>query len=296
MAEQNIEVSNDYPCKQSNLSMKLIFDILTPRPHFIIVQHKENRKLNATENEIQQVIELVSEFLLNKPQYDNNAILSFHRGKWYQQNHKHFHAHLCVPKKPYCQEAKIMITSKTTNNHWLSSIDYLNQLHKDFILSKLKYNQYQNKCILMAYLCFNDPVSYYVPLYQFNTSIFKLVFLASTPRIGIITENANIDLKILYYFMNNFYLSARKKLSVINSLYENFGVHLCLHVRGRKQNKLHLVQRFDRILVNDSDPIRLVRIVGYIQMDEQLYLRWLPTIFHQIWLNEFQNNQHLVQT
>ncbi|CAF4984870.1 unnamed protein product, partial [Rotaria sp. Silwood1] len=108
MTEQKIEISIDYPCKISDLSMKLTFDILTPRPHFIIVHQKENRKLNATENEIQQVIQLVSEFLHNKSQYDNNAILSFHRGKWYQQNHKHFHAHLCVPKKPYCQEAKIM--------------------------------------------------------------------------------------------------------------------------------------------------------------------------------------------
>ncbi|CAF0890782.1 unnamed protein product [Rotaria sp. Silwood1] len=296
MTEQKIEISIDYPCKISDLSMKLTFDILTPRPHFIIVHQKENRKLNATENEIQQVIQLVSEFLHNKSQYDNNAILSFHRGKWYQQNHKHFHAHLCVPKKPYCQEAKIMITSKTTQNRWLSSIDYLNQLHKDFILSKIKYNDYKNKCISMAYLCFNDPISYYVPLYQFNTSKFQLVFLASSPRIGIITKNTNIDLKILYNFMNNFYLSARKKLSQINCLYENFGVHLCLHVRGRKENKSNLIERFDRILINDSNPIRLVRIVGYIQMDEQLYLRWLPTIFHSIWLNEFQKSQHLVLT
>ncbi|CAF1185647.1 unnamed protein product [Rotaria sordida] len=296
MTKQNHEISIDYPYTKSNFSIKLIFDILTPRPHFIIIHHEKYRKLNATENEIQQIIELISEFLLSKPQYDNNAILSFHCGKWYQQNHKHFHAHLCVPKKPYCQEAKIMITSKTTNNHWLSSIDYLNQLHKDFILSKIKYNHYQNKCISMAYLCFNDPISYYVPLYEFNTSKFSLVFLASSPRIGIIAKKTNIDLKILYYFMNNFYLLVRKKLSLINSLYENFGVHLCLYVRGRKKNQTHLCERYDRILINDSNQIKLVRIVGYIQMDEQLYLRWLPTIFHQIWLNEFQKSQHLVQT
>jgi hypothetical protein len=149
----------------------------------------------------------------------------------------------------------------------------------------------------MAYLCLNDPVSYMVPLNQFNTSKFTLVFLASSPRIGIIGNNINIDLKVLYNFMNNFYLSARKKLSLINPLFENFGVHLCLYVSGEKKKKnSQLIQRSDRILINDINPIKSVRIVGYIQMDEQLYLRWLPSIFHQIWLNQFQNNQHLVLT
>ncbi len=105
MVEQNIDIS----INQLNLSMKLMFDILTPRPHFIIIQNEEYRKTDVTENEMKEVMELVTKFLTDKPEYDNNAILSFHRGKWYQQNHKHFHAHLCVPKKPYCQEAKIMV-------------------------------------------------------------------------------------------------------------------------------------------------------------------------------------------
>jgi len=150
----------------------------------------------------------------------------------------------------------------------------------------------------MAYLCLNDPVSSYVPLHQFNTSKFTLVFLASSPRIGIIAKTTNIDLKILYNFMNNFYLSAQKKLSVINSSFENYGAHLCLYVSGKKKmnNYSHLIQRSDRVLINDINPIKLVRIVGYIQMDEQLYLRWLPPNFHQIWLNQFQNSQHLVVT
>jgi hypothetical protein len=96
--------------------------------------------------------------------------------------------------------------------------------------------------------------------------------------------------------MNQFYLSARKKLSFINPLFENFGVHLCLYVSGKKKNKTYLTQRSDRVLINNSDPIKLVRLVGYIQMDEQLYLRWLPAHFHRIWLNQFQNRQHLVVT
>jgi hypothetical protein len=160
----------------------------------------------------------------------------------------------------------------------------------------MKYTQYRDKCLSKAYLCFNDPVSYKVPLEQFNTSKFNLVYLASSPRIGVISQSATNDLEVLYKFMDNFYLSARKKLSLINPLFENFGVHLCLYVSGKKKSKSYLTQRSDRVLINDSDPIKFVRLVGYIQMDEQLYLRWLPSNFHRIWLNQFQNRQHLVVT
>jgi hypothetical protein len=106
---KNIEVSAPSSNAASNLSVKLVFDIFSPRPHFIILQRKEYRKSTATDHEIQDVMQLVTEFLANQTQYDKNAILSFHRGKWYQQHQSHFHAHLCVPKKPYCQAAKKMV-------------------------------------------------------------------------------------------------------------------------------------------------------------------------------------------
>jgi hypothetical protein len=109
MVKQKLDILVNHPCVQLNPSMKLIFDILTPRPHFIIIHREEYRKLNTTENELNDVMELVTQFLTYKTEYDNNAILSFHRGKWYQQNMKHFHAHLCVSKKPYCHEAKITV-------------------------------------------------------------------------------------------------------------------------------------------------------------------------------------------
>lgn len=183
------------------------------------------------------------------------------------------------------------------NHRQISSTEYVHQLHKDFVLSKIKYAEYRNQCLSMAYLCYNDPVSDDVPLHQFSSSKFTLVFLASSPRIGVIAKTTDLDLKALYHFMNNFYLSARKKLSLFNYLYENFGAHLCLHVSGTKMNKSYLIERSDRILVNDiHHPIKLARLVGYMQMDEQLYLRWLPTNLQPIWLHEFQKNQHIVVT
>ncbi|UJR21365.1 hypothetical protein I4U23_024457 [Adineta vaga] len=292
MIDQTIEIL----ANQSNLSVQLMFDLYTPRPHFIITHKKQFRKVTATENEIKEVMQMVTDFLTDKPDFDTNAILSFHRGLWYQQNFKHFHAHLCVPKKAYRQEVKKMVTPEKCSNYWSSSTDYLTQMENDFISSKLKYNQYQIKCLSMAYRCINDPISYYVPLSQFNTSKFTLVFLACSPRIGIITKKKNIELKTLYSFMENFYFSARKKLSTIHPLFDNFGAHLCLYVTGKKNKNVNVVERTDRILFNNIQQIKSERIVGYIQMDEQLFLRWLHPIYHQTWLNEFKKSQHFVST
>lgn len=109
MVERNHEISVNYPSNQLNSSMKLIFDTLTPRPHFIIIQHEQYRKINVSDKQIKETMELVVDFLVHKPEYDNNATLSFHRGTWYQTKHKYFHAHLCVSKKPYCKEIEMMV-------------------------------------------------------------------------------------------------------------------------------------------------------------------------------------------
>lgn len=135
-----------------------------------------------------------------------------------------------------------------------------------------------------------------MPLEQFNTSTFRLVYLASSPRIGVIAKTNDIDLRILYSFMNDFYLSARNKLVKVNRLFDNFGAHLCLYVSGRNEGNGQLIERLDRALIDDYNPVKLVNLVGYIQMDEELYLRWLPAKFQRIWLKRFANRAHLVLT
>lgn len=148
----------------------------------------------------------------------------------------------------------------------------------------------------MAHRHVNDPISAFLSLEQFSTPQFSLVFLASSPRIGVLAKTRRLDLGSLYHFMNHFHLSATKMLSSINPQYRNFGAHLCLHVTGGKKSRPALVERADRALICDSNPIKLVRLVGYVQIDEQLYLRWLPNNFHSVWLNEFQQTRHLVLT
>lgn len=173
----------------------------------------------------------------------------------------------------------------------------MNKLYDDYLISKVQYKRYQNRCLSKARLYLNHSISSRIPLEEFNTSKFTLVYLASTPRIGILAKNTQINLRNLYFFMNNFYLTVRKKLALISPSYENFGAHLCLYVSGKSQISSQVIQRSDRILVNNNqNPIRTVRLVGYVQIDEQLYLRWLPNKFQLIWLEQFQSSQHCVST
>ena len=170
----------------------------------------------------------------------------------------------------------------------------MNQLHKNRRTSQFKYARYRDACVAAAHQCLYDPVSFCVPLQQFESPQFSLVFLAGMPRIGIVAKTRYTDLKTLYNFMVDFYRRAMKRLSSINRRYTNFGAHLCLFVRGNKHD-CGLTQRDGRVLL-DGHRTKPVRLVGYVQMDEQLYLRWLPSIYHDIWLNEFKTFPHLVLT
>ena len=85
----------------------LVYDTWTPRPHFIIVQY--HPKQDANDAELQASYEIIGRFLHENSKFDNETILSFHRGKWYQQHTSKWHAHLCVPEQPYLEEARTKV-------------------------------------------------------------------------------------------------------------------------------------------------------------------------------------------
>lgn len=97
--------------KEDRQPIQLMFDIYTPRPHFIALQCEP--KQDATTTELQATYEIVGRFLQANPQYDKEAILSFHRGKWYQQHTGKWHAHLCIPKQYYLEQARVHVISFT---------------------------------------------------------------------------------------------------------------------------------------------------------------------------------------
>ncbi|CAF1569925.1 unnamed protein product [Adineta steineri] len=96
--------------------VQIVYDTWTPRPHFIIIQNQP--KKDATSAELQATFELISHFLYKNSQFDTQAILSFHCGKWYQQHTPQWHAHLCVPYEEYLKEAQIQITKVGNNREW----------------------------------------------------------------------------------------------------------------------------------------------------------------------------------
>ena len=93
--------------EESGQPVRIVYDTWTPRPHFIVVQCLP--KQDATDTELQATYEIISRFLRANPQFDENPILSFHCGKWYQQYTSKWHAHLCVPGHPYMEKARTQV-------------------------------------------------------------------------------------------------------------------------------------------------------------------------------------------
>ena len=94
--------------REDRQPVQLGYDTWTPRPHFIVLQCEP--KQHASDLELQATYETIAHFLRENPQFDKEAILSFHRGKWYKQYTNKWHAHLCVPKQPYLIQATAKVT------------------------------------------------------------------------------------------------------------------------------------------------------------------------------------------
>jgi hypothetical protein len=93
--------------EEDNQPVRLVYDTWTPRPHFIAVQCLQKKEVAP--GELEATYAIIGHFLDKNRDFDQEAILSFHRGKWYQQNTQHWHAHLCVPKEPYLEMAKTQV-------------------------------------------------------------------------------------------------------------------------------------------------------------------------------------------
>lgn len=107
---------------------KVLFDIPTPRPHFVFLQnidgcgfdHWDNQK---TKEDEYQLINAVDKFCRQKDIHD--ATFSLHRGSWVS-NRQRFHAHLCVDKGQYLQifkEKNVIITPNNVTGQWKKSTD-----------------------------------------------------------------------------------------------------------------------------------------------------------------------------
>ncbi len=88
-----------------NDTFYVIFDILTPRPHFLILPHQKAKiKPDFKEMEPAQrekLMEAVLSILTIFKIRGSSNILSFHRGSWFSKASTLFHAHICVDVNLY---------------------------------------------------------------------------------------------------------------------------------------------------------------------------------------------------
>ncbi len=102
-ARPHAETSIVIAYEKDKKPVRLVHDTWTPRPHFIVVQCEPKQDADAAE--LQATYEIIGLFLHENSQFDDDAILSFHRGQWYQQHTGKWHAHLSVPKQHYLNQA-----------------------------------------------------------------------------------------------------------------------------------------------------------------------------------------------
>jgi hypothetical protein len=93
--------------QEDELSIKLVYDTWTPRPHFVAIQCTPTR--DANNDELQVMYQVIGRFLQQKPQFERDAILCFRRGQWNYPKTGKWQARLCVSKEPYLEQAKTEI-------------------------------------------------------------------------------------------------------------------------------------------------------------------------------------------
>ena len=135
-------------------------------------------------------------------------------------------------------------------------------------------------------------------LFFFNTptNAFELVWTLSSPRIGIIARSPQTStLANLYEFMSIAYLNIERELRrYTRNMNAEYDCHLCLFVRG--QRGTNLTCREEQIISKNGRIETQTNLVGYIQMDENEYVRWLPQDLKQIWLDAFNQTEFFVGT
>jgi hypothetical protein len=128
-----------------------------------------------------------------------------------------------------------------------------------------------------------------------NKDEFELVWTSPAPRISIIARSPDdTTLADLYKFMSQVHSDIQEELSRRNGSMTTFDCHLCLYVRG--QSGTTVTSRQGQISTEDGQFTTNDNIVGYIHIDENQYLQWLPQQLTQTWFNAFRQAEYFVGT
>ncbi|CAF1003797.1 unnamed protein product [Adineta steineri] len=221
--------------------VELIFHKFKPRLNFIVRQTEGNVYKNAEANEIGETMLLVTNFLGNRPEYDDHVF----------------------------------------------GDDYVWEIQNRFQETLQKYKEKKRK--LVEYVDSLQSIPFNITAYENDG--FGLVWMIPHPRIGVYSQKPQ-ELHLLYNFMAGVNEQMEKYLSSKDKFFENFGCSFCLFVSGKNQTKT-TPRRF-KVLNETGTDVKRTELVGYIQMNEQLYYRLLPDENHQQkWFTEFERHEYV---
>ena len=90
--------------QNENAMFRVVFDLFTPRPHFIILP-----KIGAIGNDFSSMTKKQTSSLIKAARSMllsfniSESILSIHRGSWESRNSRGFHVHICVETEKYLE-------------------------------------------------------------------------------------------------------------------------------------------------------------------------------------------------
>ena len=204
------------------------FDILTPRPHFLILPRKEaNINRDFGEMKIQEIQELIKVARIVMERYKiPSGTLSFHRGSWFSPKAKTFHAHICVDVTLYSElfrQKKDQVKSR----FWSPKITRENYL--DLVL------EYHTKSDFEKEVATTKRLPGILPNVEWRSvdqEGIREVLHPSHPKIGFVGKKGKIPPEKLIEVIDNF----AKKLSLTNmdATGGDKGCHVCLYLDSGK--------------------------------------------------------------
>lgn len=284
---------------EQNETFKLLFDMPTPRAHFIIlfnnIQEKHNFYKTSVkfleDSDLYALFDLIDKFRARTGNNLGDIILSFHTGGWATCNY--FHAHICVDTDAYLQYVSKTDFRKVHFNptrNWKirdSKLNlkelYIENVKNYELLNKIKVKRYQTTEIQTIKKSNSNQATDFnrFTINCENACGCDIFFDMSKPHIQFILNNKS-DLRSnqqkyvqLIQIMKNF-------ANNLNLFSVQTGSHICLNIPS-----YHEIDSDDSIHeINEINDNQLVD--GYIRMsgNDFFYLHPLRNSF----LENFEKN------
>ena len=222
----------------NNTSFRVIFDIRTPRPHFILLPkflvNIGSDFSQLTLDQRKDLMKAVQPMMLSQFSEISGGILSIHRGSWVS-NRDEFHAHLSVDKGFYLQifyQEKHKIPEKSWPKY-VNAESYRSQVDK-----YPRKSYFNDEVDAIKELKLETNVNLRLSVQQLmnevgEVEIQRLFLHPSEPKIGFVGKKDEIHLENLVWAMERF----AKFLGLTNPDSDD-GCHLCLHFGSGKFNSM----------------------------------------------------------